>query len=117
VSYWLVVKAVPGHDHLAVAGVTLAGFETFAPKTRVQVGARWKTTPLFSTCFFAGVEERWRAIERAIGVASVVKFGLTPALPRRGDRQADRPKRRRLRGPPRAAPAAAAESSRQAPRS
>jgi hypothetical protein len=45
-SYWIVVKAVPGHDRIAVAGVTIAGFETFAPKTRTQVGARWRTVGL-----------------------------------------------------------------------
>jgi transcriptional antiterminator RfaH len=78
-SYWIVVKAVPGHDRLVVAGVTLAGFETFAPKTRAQVGARWRTVSLFGGYFFARVEERWRAIERTIGVASVVKFGPSPA--------------------------------------
>jgi hypothetical protein len=43
------------------------------------VGAKWKTTPLFNTYFFARIEERWRAIERAMGVASVVKFGAQPA--------------------------------------
>ncbi len=76
-SYWIVLKAVPGHDRLAV--VTLAGFETSAPKTRTQVGARWRTVGLFGEYFFARVEERWRASERTIGVASVVKFGPTPA--------------------------------------
>ena len=78
-SFWAVVRAEPGHDRLAVASVTLAGFETFAPKTRVQAGAKWRTVPLFSAYFFARVEDHWRAIERALGVAGLVKFGLTPA--------------------------------------
>jgi hypothetical protein len=67
--YWIVVRSEPGHDRLAVAGVTLAGFETFAPKTRSPVGVRSRTVPLFSTYFFARVEDRWQTIERAIGVA------------------------------------------------
>ena len=78
-SFWAVVRAEPGHDRLAVASVTLAGFETFAPKTRIQAGAKWRTVPLFSAYFFARVEDHWRAIERALGVAGLVKFGLTPA--------------------------------------
>jgi hypothetical protein len=76
--FWVIVKTVPSRDRLALASVTLAGFETFAPKTRVQTGAKWKTVP-FHDVLFRRVEERWRAIERALGVASVVKFGLTPA--------------------------------------
>ena len=78
-SFWAVVRAEPGHDRLAVASVTLAGCETFAPKTRIQAGAKWRTVPLFSAYFFARVEDHWRAIERALGVAGLVKFGLTPA--------------------------------------
>jgi transcriptional antiterminator RfaH len=78
-GYWAVVKTVPGHDRLALASVTLAGFETFAPKTRVQVGAKWRTAPLFTTYFFARIEGAWRKIERSLGVANVVKFGAAPA--------------------------------------
>jgi transcription antitermination factor NusG len=78
-AYWAVVKTVAGHDRLALAAVTLAGFETFAPKTRIRVGAKWRTAPLFTTYFFARIEERWKAIERSLGVANVVKFGAAPA--------------------------------------
>jgi transcription antitermination factor NusG len=78
-SYWIAVKAVSGHERLAVVSVTLAGFETFAPKMRTRVGARWCTVSLFGGYFFARIEERWRIIERSLGVACVVKFGPAPA--------------------------------------
>jgi transcription antitermination factor NusG len=78
-SYWCVARSTQNHENLAVDTVTMAGFETFAPKTRVQVGAKWRTAPLFTTYFFARVEARWRPIERSLGVASVVKFGAAPA--------------------------------------
>jgi transcription antitermination factor NusG len=57
----------------------LAGFETFTPKLRTRVGARWRTTPLFGGYFFVRVVDRWRILERTIGVLSVVKFGAAPA--------------------------------------
>jgi transcription antitermination factor NusG len=78
-AYWAVIRAVPNHDRLAAESVCQAGFETFTPKIRRRVGARWRTTPLFGCYFFVRVVDRWRAIERAMGVHSVVRFGATPA--------------------------------------
>jgi transcription antitermination factor NusG len=77
--YWTVVRAVPNHDGLAAESVALAGFETFVPKIRTRSRAQWRTTPLFGCYFFARVVDRWRAIERTMGVAGVVKFGAGPA--------------------------------------
>jgi hypothetical protein len=60
---------------LALAGLSLTGYETFMPRTRQRVGLRWRTLPLFAGYFFARiVDGRWRAIERSLGVHSVVKF-------------------------------------------
>lgn len=78
-AYWAVVRAVPHHDRLAHEGVALAGFETFVPKIRTRVGAQWRTTPLFGCYFFARIIDQWRAIERTIGVANVVKVGPVPS--------------------------------------
>jgi transcriptional antiterminator RfaH len=77
--YWAVARTAPHHERLAVESVGLAGFETFVPRIRVKVGAQWRTTPLFGCYFFVRVVDRWRAIERTMGVLSVVKFGSTPA--------------------------------------
>jgi transcription antitermination factor NusG len=60
---------------LAFAG----GFETFAPKTRIRAGARWRTAPLSPSYVFVRIIDRWRAVERSMGVAGVVKFGAVSA--------------------------------------
>lgn len=78
-AYWAVIRAVPNHDRLAAESVALTGFEVFVPKIRTRSGAQWRTTPLFGCYFFARVVDRWRAIERTMGVAGVVKFGAVPA--------------------------------------
>jgi hypothetical protein len=72
-AYWAVLRSAPGHDVLAYEGVCRAGFEIFTPKIRTRVRARWKTTPLFGCYFFVRVIDQWRALERTIGVLSVVK--------------------------------------------
>lgn len=77
--YWAVARTAPHHERLAVESVGLAGFETFVPRIRVKVGAQWRTTPLFGCYFFVRVVDRWRAIERTMGVLSVIKFGASPA--------------------------------------
>jgi transcription antitermination factor NusG len=77
--FWAVVRAVPHHDRLAVECVGQAGYETFTPKIRVKIGAQWKTQPLFVGYFFTRIIDQWRALERTMGVLSVVKFGTMPA--------------------------------------
>jgi transcription antitermination factor NusG len=78
-AYWAVVRAIPQHERLAAESVGRAGFETFIPRIRARTGSRWRTIPLFGVYFFARIEDRWRAVERAMGVLDVVKFGATPA--------------------------------------
>jgi transcription antitermination factor NusG len=77
--YWAVLRSAPGHDVLAYEGVCRAGFEIFTPKIRTRVGAKWRTSPLFGCYFFARVVDQWRALERTIGVLSVVKSAGMPA--------------------------------------
>jgi transcriptional antiterminator RfaH len=77
--FWAVARITPGFDRLAAESVAAAGYETFIPKIRVQVGSKWRTVPLFGAYFFVRVVEQWRIIERSPGVAGVVKFGATPA--------------------------------------
>jgi transcriptional antiterminator RfaH len=77
--YWAVARTAPHHERLAVESVGMAGFETFVPRIRVKVGAQWRTTPLFGCYFFVRVVDRWRILERTMGVLNVVKFGAAPA--------------------------------------
>jgi transcriptional antiterminator RfaH len=78
-AYWAVLRSAPGHDVLAYEGVVRAGFEIFTPKIRIRIGAKWRTDPLFGCYFFARVVDQWRALERTIGVLSVVKAAGVPA--------------------------------------
>jgi transcriptional antiterminator RfaH len=77
--YWAVARTAPNRERLAVESVGQAGFETFVPRIRVKVGAQWRTQPLFGCYFFVRVVDRWRILERTIGVLNVVKFGASPA--------------------------------------
>jgi hypothetical protein len=79
--YWVAVRAALNHERLAWEGVGQAGFETFVPKIRTRVGAQRRTQPLFGCNFFARVIDRWRVLERTMGVINVVKFGAAVRAP------------------------------------
>jgi hypothetical protein len=79
--YWVAVRAALNHERLDWEGVGQAGFETFVPKIRTRVGAQRRTQPLFGCYFFARVIDRWRVLERTMGVINVVKFGAAVRAP------------------------------------
>ena len=81
-QYWAVARTAPNASPFESVG--LAGFETFVSRIRVKVGAQWRTAPLFGCYFFVRMVDRWRVLERTIGVLNAVKFGASPA--RRPDR-------------------------------
>ena len=78
-AFWAAVRTVRNHDRLAAESVVSAGFEILTPKVRERVGSRWRTVPLFPGYFFVRVVDRWRVIERSMGVLTIVKVGVTPA--------------------------------------
>ena len=85
-QYWAVARTAPNASPFESVG--LAGFETFVSRIRVKVGAQWRTAPLFGCYFFVRMVDRWRVLERTIGVLNAVKFGASPA--RRPDEESPR---------------------------
>jgi transcription antitermination factor NusG len=77
--YWAVIRCVPNHDRLAAECVAQAGFEIFTPKIRTRLDSRWRTVPLFAGYLFVRIVDRWRILERTLGVLNVVKVGTTPS--------------------------------------
>jgi transcription antitermination factor NusG len=78
-AFWVAVRTIRNHDRLAAESVFSAGFEVLTPKVRERIGSRWRTVPLFPGYFFVTIVDRWRTIERSLGVLCVVKVGATPA--------------------------------------
>jgi transcription antitermination factor NusG len=70
-AYWAVARTLTGRETFAAQHLEAGGFEAFAPRTKF--GA------LFPGYLFIHIEERWRAIERTVGVLTLVKFGDAPA--------------------------------------
>jgi transcriptional antiterminator RfaH len=73
--YWAVARTLPNHDRLAAECIAQRGYELFIPKVRTKHGA----TPLFAGYLFVRIVDRWRVIERTMGVLSLIKFGDHPA--------------------------------------
>jgi transcriptional antiterminator RfaH len=78
-SFWAVARTLPQRDRLAGELIVQQGFEIFAPRIRTRIDSRWRTTPLFAGYLFVRIIDRWRVIERTIGVLSLVRFGDQPA--------------------------------------
>ena len=78
-AFWAAVRTVRNHDRLASESVVAAGFEVLTPKVRERVGTKWRTVPLFPGYFFVRIVDRWRVLERSLGVLTVVKTGAMPA--------------------------------------
>jgi transcription antitermination factor NusG len=70
-SFWAVARTLVRREAFAVAQLEAGGFEVFAPKTAAG--------PLFPGYVFVRIVERWRAVDRTLGVVNLVKFGESPA--------------------------------------
>jgi transcription antitermination factor NusG len=70
-GYWAVARTLIRREKFAADQLGGVGFEVFAPKTT--------TGPLFPGYLFIRIGDTWRAIDRTVGVLSLVKFGDAPA--------------------------------------
>jgi transcriptional antiterminator RfaH len=69
--YWAVAQTLVRRESFAASRLLDDGFDAFAPK--IHTGA------LFPGYIFIHIEERWRSIDRTVGVLKLVKFGEHPA--------------------------------------
>jgi transcriptional antiterminator RfaH len=82
--YWAVARTIPHRESFAAERIGEAGFEVFAPKIRQRIpdgmrGVKWRVSPLFRSYLFVRIVDRWRTVERTLGVLKFVKFGDSPA--------------------------------------
>ena len=77
--YWAVARTLVHRESFAAERVAEAGFQVFMPRIKTRIGARWLTTPLFRNYLFGRIIDRWRIVERTLGVMKLVKFGDAPA--------------------------------------
>jgi transcriptional antiterminator RfaH len=74
-KYWAVAKTIARREAFAAERLKAMGFETFLPKMKVN----GRVEPVFSGYLFIKLGDRWRAVERTVGVLSLVRFGDRPA--------------------------------------
>jgi transcription antitermination factor NusG len=70
-SYWAVARTLVRRESFAGERLETAGFEIFVPKT--------SGGPLFPGYLFVRIQDRWRIVDRTLGVLGLIKFGDTPA--------------------------------------
>ena len=74
-GYWAVARTLAKREAFAADRLEAAGFEVFAPKTRVGRGE----AALFPGYLFVHIADHWRAIDRTLGVLGLIKVGDAPA--------------------------------------
>jgi transcriptional antiterminator RfaH len=74
-KYWAVAKTLAHRERFAAERLEAAGFQTFLPRAKLNGRAE----PLFGGYVFVRIVDRWRAVERTVGVLALVRFGDRPA--------------------------------------
>jgi transcriptional antiterminator RfaH len=74
-AYWAVARTIARREGLAAKRLKDAGFEIFAPKTK----SGRAIAPLFPGYLFVRIVDRWRIVDRTLGVLTLIKFGDAPA--------------------------------------
>jgi len=70
-AYWAVARTLVRREAFAASRLEVAGFEVFVPKA--------KSGPLFPGYLFVRIIDRWRIVDRTVGVLGLIKFGDAPA--------------------------------------
>lgn len=92
-SFWSVVQTETQREHLARVWMMRAGFETYAPRIRIN---RRRVTLLFPSYIFVRIIDRWYPIKWTPGVQRVLMNGEEPA--RVGDNIIASIRKREVRG-------------------
>jgi transcriptional antiterminator RfaH len=75
-AFWSVARTLPHREAFAAERLRMDhGFEVFLP----LIQTKRTSAPLFSSYLFVLIVDRWRTIDRTLGVLSLVKFGDAPA--------------------------------------
>ncbi len=74
-AFWSVASTLSKREAFAAERLEDAGFEIFAPKTKTK----GRIEPLFPGYLFVRIADRWRAVDRTLGVLGLIKFGNAPA--------------------------------------
>jgi transcriptional antiterminator RfaH len=82
-SFWSVCRTLHLRESFAAERLHERGFETFLPRLRRNKSI----LPLFGGYLFVAIVDRWRDIDRTLGVLRLVRFGDCPA--RVPDREVD----------------------------
>jgi transcription antitermination factor NusG len=78
-TFWSVAQIYINRESYVAGRITDAGFEVFAPKTRIRVKGTFRVVALFPGYAFVRIVDRWRAVAKTPGVLGLVMSGEQPA--------------------------------------
>jgi transcription antitermination factor NusG len=78
-TFWAVAQTFMHRESYVAARIADAGFEVFAPKTRLRVKGEPKVVALFPGYVFVRIADRWRVIAKTAGVLGLIMSGEQPA--------------------------------------
>lgn len=84
---WYLVHSKPQREEVATTNLERQGFEVFVPRMRVQARRRGhfveRVEPMFPRYLFTRLDaeqQDWSPIRSTVGVSTLVRFGLKPAV-------------------------------------
>jgi transcriptional antiterminator RfaH len=78
-TFWSVAQIYINRESYVARRITDAGFEIFAPKTRIRVKGTFRVVALFPGYAFVRIVDRWRAVAKTPGVLGLIMAGDHPA--------------------------------------
>jgi transcription antitermination factor NusG len=77
--FWAVAETFIYRESKIANRIADAGFEVFAPKTRLRFKSQSRIVALFPGYVFVRIVDRWRAVAKTAGVRGLVMSGEQPA--------------------------------------
>jgi transcriptional antiterminator RfaH len=78
-SYWAIAQTESQREVIAAYFLSIAKFETYLPRIKINRGRKSRVVPLFPSYLFVRVLDQWRAVESTIGVTRMIVSGGAPA--------------------------------------
>jgi transcription antitermination factor NusG len=78
-TFWSVAQIYINRESSVASRIADAGFEVFAPKTRIRINGAFRVVTLFPGYAFVRIVDRWRAVAKTPGVHGLVMSGELPA--------------------------------------
>lgn len=79
IGFWAVAQTSINRERSTADRIAEIGFEVFVPKARMRINGDSRVVALFPGYLFVRIIDRWRVVNKTIGVLGMIMSGERPA--------------------------------------